>query len=79
LAVEKTSADWRFPTSAEEAAVYCAFGSGVAVIFSIAIFHILLGGALLALMVGRVRPRFPRITLPLALFAAGTLLAFAFS
>ncbi len=31
------------------------------------------------MIVGRVRPRFPRTTLPLALFAAGTLIAYAFS
>ena len=65
--------------SAEDTAVLCALASGVAVIFSVAIFHILFAGALLAMIVGRIRPRFPRITLPLALFTLGTLIAFAFS
>ncbi len=59
--------------------MWCAFGSGVAVILSIAISQILLGGALLAMLHGRVRPRFPHTTLPLALFLLGTLIAFAFS
>jgi O-antigen ligase len=70
---------WHFPRDAEEAAFWCAFASGVSVIFSIAISEILLGGALLALLAGRVRWQFPRIALPLGLFAIGTLIAFAFS
>jgi putative inorganic carbon (HCO3(-)) transporter len=70
---------WRLPKGPEEIALWCAFSSGVAVLFSIAISQILLGGALLALIVGRLPLRFPRITLPLALFLAGTLIAFAFS
>ena len=77
--VQKPSGTWRLPQSAEEIAAWCAFASAVAVIFSIAIFHILMGAALAALIVGRVRPRFPRTTLPLALFIVGTLIAFAFS
>lgn len=69
----------RYQKSVEDAALGCAFAAAVAVIFSIAIFHILFGAALFFMIVGRVKPRFPRITLPLALFAAGTLVAFAFS
>jgi len=69
----------RIPKSAEEVAFWCAFASVIAVIFSIAIFHIFFGAALVAMLVGRVRPRFPLIGLPLALFAIGTLIAFAFS
>ncbi len=69
----------RIPSSPQEIAFWCAFGSGIAVILSIAVSQILLGGAILAMIIGRVRPRFPRITLPLALFLLGTLIAFAFS
>jgi putative inorganic carbon (hco3(-)) transporter len=69
----------KFPRTAEEVALWCAFAAVIAVIFSVAIFHIFFGAALLAMLVGRVRPRFPRITLPLALFALGTVLAFALS
>jgi putative inorganic carbon (HCO3(-)) transporter len=75
----KPTSPWRLPKTPQEAALWCAFASGIAVIFSVAIFHILFGAALLAMIVGRIRPRFPRITLPLALFALGTLIAFAFS
>ena len=70
---------WRLPKGPDEIALWCAFSSGVAVVFSIAISQILLGGALLAMIMGRVPLRFPRITLPLALFLVGTLIAFAFS
>ena len=76
---ERPLAAWRLPRSAEEVALWCAFGSGVVVIFSIAISQILSGAALLALFVGRVPLRFPRISLPLGLFLLGTLIAFAFS
>ena len=76
---EEPLAAWHFPRTAEEIALWCAFSSGVVVILSIAISAILFGGALLALLVGRVRWRFPRIGLPLGLFAAGTLIAFAYS
>lgn len=79
LIAEKPLIEWQLPREPEQIALWCTFASYVAVIFSIAIFHIFLGGALLAMIVGRVRPRFPRITLPLALFAAGTVIAFAFS
>ena len=79
ITVEKPVTSAGFPERAREAAAWCAFGSGVAVIFSIAVSQILLGGAILALILGHVRLRFPRITLPLALFLLGTLVAFAFS
>jgi O-antigen ligase len=69
----------RRPITSEEVALWCAYGSGVAVIFSIAISQILLGIALYSMIQGRIRPRFPRIALPLGLFLAGTLIAFAFS
>lgn len=70
---------WDFPRSMEQAALWCAFASGIAVIFSIAGSEILSGAALAAMLLGRVQWRFPRISLPLGLFALGTLIAFAFS
>lgn len=54
-------------------------GSAVAVLFSIAISHILLASALLTLAAARARLRLPPIKLPLALFVAFTLLSLAFS
>lgn len=68
-----------YPKTVEEIALWCAFASAVAVIFSIALSQILLGGALLALLVGRQRLRFPRIALPLGLFLLGTIISFVFS
>jgi putative inorganic carbon (HCO3(-)) transporter len=67
------------PITSADVALWSAFGSGVAVIFSIAISQILLGIALYCMIQGRIRMRFPRTTLPLALFLLGTLIAFAFS
>ena len=63
----------------QRAALILAGGSVVAVLFSIAVSHILLGAALLTLIVGRIRPSFPPIALPLALFAGWTLLSLALS
>jgi O-antigen ligase len=54
-------------------------GSAVAVLFSIAISHILLASALLTLAAARARLRLPPIKLPLALFVAFTLVSLAFS
>src|SRR5947209_10229597 len=61
------------------AARYLAFGSAVAVLFSIAVCQILLGLALLALALSRTPVRVPRITLPLGLFLLSTLVSLAFS
>jgi O-antigen ligase len=71
--------DWQLPKDAESIALWCAFGSSVAVVFSIAISQILLGGAMAALFIGRVPIRLPRISLPLGLFIVGTLIAWGFS
>jgi O-antigen ligase len=79
ITVEKGKEHAPAPITADQVATWCAFASGVAVIFSIAISQILLGIALYSMITGRIRPRFPRITLPLALFLLGTLIAFVFS
>src|ERR1041385_8703100 len=55
-----------------------AFGSAVAILFSIAASQILLGLALAALMLSGEKLRMPRIWLPLSLFILGTLVALAF-
>jgi O-antigen ligase len=63
----------------QRAALILAGGSVVAVLFSIAVSHILLGAALLTLIVGRIRPSFPPVALPLAVFVGWTLLSLALS
>jgi putative inorganic carbon (HCO3(-)) transporter len=61
------------------AALICATGSVVAVLFSIAVSQILLGFALVTLVASRTRLRLPPVWLPLALFLAGTVLSLALS
>jgi putative inorganic carbon (hco3(-)) transporter len=61
------------------AARWLTFGSAVSIIFSIAVFNILLGLALAALLLSGEPLRLPRIKLPLALFAAATVLALVVS
>ena len=61
------------------AARWLAFGSAVAILFSIAISQILLALALAALLVSGEKLRLPPIKLPLALFLLGTVLSLAFS
>ncbi len=56
-------------------AVGLAFGSAVAILFSIAVCQILLGGAIVALYFSRTPARAPRIWIPLVLFLLGTLLS----
>ena len=58
---------------------WLAFGSAVAILFSIAISQILLALALAALLVSGEKLRLPPIKLPLALFLLGTVLSLAFS
>jgi len=58
---------------------WLAFGSAVAILFSIAASQILMGLALAALMLSGEKLRMPRIWLPLSLFILGTLIALAFS
>ena len=67
------------PSLAVRAAHWLAFGSAVAIIFSIAAFNILLAFALIALLLSGEPLRWPRIKLPLALFVLGTLISLAFS
>jgi O-antigen ligase len=57
------------------AALFLASGSAVAVLFSIAVSHILLTAALLTALIARERLRLPPVKLPLALFVAGTVLS----
>jgi len=56
-----------------------AFGSAMAILFSIAVSQILLGFGLLLILLGRPPLYFPPIKLPLALFFAATILADLFS
>ncbi|HLK62467.1 MAG TPA: O-antigen ligase family protein [Bryobacteraceae bacterium] len=59
----------------QRAARWLAFGSAVAILFSIAASQILLALALAALLFSGMPLRLPRIKLPLALFLLGTLIA----
>src|ERR1041385_5593518 len=52
-----------------------AMAAAVAPVCSIAVNQILIGAALLALLISRVRWRFPPVWLPLSLFLAGTLVS----
>lgn len=61
------------------AALFLAFGSAVAVLFSIAVSQILLALALVALLLSEAKLRLPRIWLPLAIFLLWTLVSLAFS
>ena len=61
------------------AAQYLAFGSAVAILFSIAASQILLALALVALLLSKAPLRLPRIWLPLAAFLALTLVSLAAS
>jgi O-antigen ligase len=57
------------------AAFLLSAGSAVAVLFSIAVSHILLASAVLTTLVARERLRLPPIKLPLMLFILGTVIA----
>ena len=61
------------------AAQYLAFGSAVAILFSIATSQILLALALVALLLSKAPLRLPRIWLPLSIFLLLTLVSLAFS
>ena len=61
------------------AARWCAFGSAVSILFSIAISQILLALALAALLISGAPLRLPRIWIPLAIFIALSLLSLALS
>ncbi len=61
------------------AARWCAFGSALAIFFSIAVSQILLALALAALLMSGARVRLPRIWWPLGLFVLGTLVSLALS
>jgi putative inorganic carbon (hco3(-)) transporter len=57
------------------AAGWLAFGSAAAIVLSIAASQILLGAAFIALILSGEPLRLPRIKLPLAIFLAGTIVA----
>ena len=61
------------------AARWLAFGSAVAIMFSIAVSQIMLALAVAALLASGLPLRLPRIKWPLALFMLGTLASLAFS
>jgi len=61
------------------AALYLAFASAVAILFSIAAYNILFAASLVALLLSKAPLRVPRIWLPLSLFLAATLASLAFS
>ncbi len=58
-------------------AFYCAFGSAVTILLSIAASQILLGLAIAALLLSGAKLRVPRIWLPLGIFMLGTVIALA--
>ncbi len=66
-------------TFSQRAARWLAFGSAVAILFSIAASQILLALALATLLLSGVPLRLPRIKLALGLFLLGTLIAWVFS
>jgi hypothetical protein len=59
----------------KQAAIWLTFGSAAAILLSIAASQIMLGAALLALLLSGEPLRLPRIKLPLAIFLAGTIVA----
>ncbi len=59
----------------DRAAFYLTCGSLISILFSIAVSHILLALAFAALLFSSDRLRLPPITLPLALFVAGTIIS----
>jgi putative inorganic carbon (HCO3(-)) transporter len=63
----------------KESALWLACASAVAILLSIAVSQILLALALAALFLSGLPLRWPRISLPLGLFLAWTLVALAFS
>src|SRR5688572_1025031 len=63
----------------QRTALVLAFGSAVAVLFSIAVSQILLALALIALLLSGEKLRLPPIWLPLALFLLATLVSLALS
>ena len=61
------------------AALWLTFGAAASIVFSIAVFNILMGLALAALLFSGERIRLPRIKLPLGIFMALTVVAWLFS
>ena len=67
------------PKVLERAAFWLTCGAAVSGLFSIAVSHILLGLAFVALLASGVKLRIPPIWLPLSLFIAGTILSLLLS
>jgi putative inorganic carbon (hco3(-)) transporter len=61
------------------AARWLTFGAAASIVFSIAVFNILMGLALAALLFSGEKLRFPRIKLPLAIFMLLTIVAWVHS
>src|ERR1039457_7630136 len=61
------------------AARWLTFGAAASIVFSIAVFNILMGLGLAALLFSGEKLRLPRIKLPLGIFVALTLAAWVFS
>jgi O-antigen ligase len=61
------------------AACWLTFGAAASIVFSIAVFNILMGLALAALLFSGEKLRFPRIKLPLAIFMLLTIVAWVHS
>src|SRR5580698_8245037 len=61
------------------AARWCTFGAAASIVFSIAVFNILMGLALAALLFSGEKLRLPRIKLPLGIFMGLTIVAWACS
>jgi putative inorganic carbon (hco3(-)) transporter len=61
------------------AAIYCALGSAVSILFSIAASQSLLALAIVALLLSGAKIRVPSLWIPLGLFLLGTLISLALS
>ena len=71
--MESTREIWR------RAAWWLTAGSAVAILFSIAVSHVLLPASILCLLIARSPLELPPIKLPLFLFLAGTIISLVFS
>ena len=61
------------------AALWLTFGAAISIVLSIAVFHILMGAALAALLLSGDRMRLPRIKWAFAVFMLGTVISMALS
>ena len=61
------------------AAFYLTFAAAVAILFSIAVCHVLMALAMTALLMSGERFRFPPVKLPLLVYFAGTVISLLLS